>query len=344
MELLREVNAESGSLDGQGGDGGGASATPLTSAAHASAQSPDHAPLPTPFDLNLTREQYITLIRKVGSISCHNNCYCHSTNARCSLLYSSSLVDLFSLWLVIATIEELLSMNTHQRMCPRLFISLIGCGIIFFAQVNDDYNILSDREVLSLPQLHRVELKQLLATTMDALELREEEAAMELAEDLRYRAVLLVCVWGGGVVVLVCYAWVRWLVCSLACYYRSIACVELCVSRNALFRAVCTSTSSNEPSLSLSLCRRFMHYSFWRWTSILMELEFANPVDNACTRNLRAFRFYSKLFMVVAATLYVNAALAHSPGLSKPHGPEDAGRAARGSLMPSLQPTVRPYV
>jgi len=31
-----------------------------------------------------------------------------------------------------------------------------------------------------------VELKQLLATNMDALELREEEAAMELAEDLRY--------------------------------------------------------------------------------------------------------------------------------------------------------------
>lgn len=71
-----------------------------------------------------------------------------------------------------------------------------------------------------------------------------------------------------------------------------------------------------------------------------MELEFANPIDNACTRNLRAFRFYSKLFMVVAAALYVHTALVHSPANSKSHEAEDV---AGGSFMPSLEPTAHPH-
>jgi hypothetical protein len=54
-----------------------------------------------------------------------------------------------------------------------------------YKKVNADYNIVSDVDLLALPHLHRAELKPLLAATMDALELREEEAANELAEDLR---------------------------------------------------------------------------------------------------------------------------------------------------------------
>jgi hypothetical protein len=93
-----------------------------------------------------------------------------------------------------------------------------------------------------------------------------------------------------------------------------------------------------------------MHYSFWRWTSILMELEFASPVDNAGTRKLRAFRFYSKLFMVAAAALYVNAALVHSPALlttplgsaGEGGGGGGGGGAFGGVLAPSPAPTAHP--
>ena len=82
MELLREVNAESGSFDGQVVGG----ATPLTTAAQTLAATPDHAPLPTPFDLNLTREQYITLIQKVN-VCVYFIGHCHSIVARITVLY-----------------------------------------------------------------------------------------------------------------------------------------------------------------------------------------------------------------------------------------------------------------
>ena len=43
------------------------------------------------------------------------------------------------------------------------------------------------------------------------------------------------------------------------------------------------------------------------------QLDFADPMDNFATRRLRAFRFYATAAMVLAAGLYINAAVIHSP-------------------------------
>ena len=52
-----------------------------------------------------------------------------------------------------------------------------------------------------------------------------------------------------------------------------------------------------------------MHYSFWRWTSILTELDFDDPKAEANKNKLWWFRFYSKAAMIVAAALYINSAI-----------------------------------
>jgi hypothetical protein len=81
-----------------------------------------------------------------------------------------------------------------------------------------------------------------------------------------------------------------------------------------------------------------MHYSFWRWTSILMELDFEDPMENAGIFRLRAFRFYSTVTMLLAATIYLHTAMMHSPAFEKAlHG-----KGIVEHVYPSPAPTFSP--
>jgi len=86
--------------------------------------------------------------------------------------------------------------------------------------------------------------------------------------------------------------------------------------------------------VSLHGAARYMHYSFWRWTSVLLELEFEDPMDTAGAAKLRVFRLYSKFLMLLAAVLYFNSVVVHSSQFSTVATHEHAA--------PSPAPTVAP--